>query len=71
LGHDPTAGRTGLAQLEVGDAPDMPAILISFGPIQEEVLDGPEAEPGELDRAFGPNSAQGPDGSGEWIDLRL
>ena len=52
----PRGGR--LAELQLGNGPEMPAVLVAPWPMQEQVFDGANLQPCQLRRAFRADAGQ-------------
>jgi hypothetical protein len=56
---DNSAARGGwLGQLQPGDGPEFPAILVAPRPVEQQILDRENSQSGKLRRALGPDSPQ-------------
>ena len=58
-GDDLAPRRRRLAELQLGNGPELAAVLVAAGPMQQQVFDGADLQPGQLRRAFRADAVQG------------
>ena len=57
-----------LAELQLGNGPELPAVLVAPGPMQQQVFDGADLQPRQLRRAFRADAGQHRHWSGQGRD---
>ena len=62
VGDDFAARGGRLVELQAGDGQEVPAVLVAARPVQQEVFDGENLQPGQLRGAFRADARQG----GHW-----
>jgi hypothetical protein len=65
VGHDFAPGRRRLVKLQAGDGQECAAILVAARPMQQEIFDGENLEPGQLRGALWADARQSGHTSGE------
>ena len=65
---DRAPGGNRLLKRQVGDSPQLPAVLVTPWPMQEQVFDSADLQPSQLRRAFRADAGQGGYGSGKGRD---
>ena len=58
LGDDAPSSRGRLAGLELPDSPQMPSVFLAPGPMQQQILDADQAQPGQLRRPLDSDARQ-------------
>jgi len=64
-GNDGASRRRRLVELQLGNWPELAAILVAVRPMQEQVFDGANLQPCQLHRAFRADTGQRGHGSGK------
>ena len=70
-GDDGAPRGHGLAELQLGNRQQMAAVLVAPWPMQQQVLDGANLQPGQLRRPFRADAVQGRHRSGQGRGLLI
>ena len=70
-GDDRAPRRRRLAELQLGNRQELAAVLVAPWPMQQQVFDGADLQPGQLRRAFRADAVQGRHRSGQGRGLLI